>query len=129
LKVTPGTLKITFSDPLDPSNAQDADNYNLEQWNYRWTVNYGSPHFKVSDPKKQGHDVVEVKSATLSPDGKTVTLKIDNLRPVMQMKIAYNLKAADGAKVKNEIYNTINVVGDLRAELHPGEFRVVPAKQ
>jgi glucose/arabinose dehydrogenase len=129
LKVTPGTLRIAFSDPLDASIAQDADNYNLEEWNYRWTVNYGSRHFKTSDPKKQGHDIVEVKSATLSPDGKTVTLKIDNLRPVMQMKIAYNLKAADGVKVQNAIYNTINVVGDLRGELHPGEFRVVPAKK
>jgi hypothetical protein len=31
--------------------------------------------------------------------------------------------------VQNAIYNTINVVGDLRGELHPGEFRVVPAKK
>jgi hypothetical protein len=30
--------------------------------------------------------------------------------------------------VQNAIYNTINVVGDQRAELHVGEFRVVPKK-
>ena len=34
---SPAKIKLTFSDPLDKSIAQDADNYNLEQWNYRWT--------------------------------------------------------------------------------------------
>lgn len=126
LHVAAGTIKVTFSEPLDRSNAEDADNYSLRQWNYRWTVNYGSPHFKVSDPKKQGFDELDVQSAALSPDGKTVTLKVGNLRPVMQMKITYNLKAADGTKMQNAIFNTINVVDGLRAEVHPGEFRVLP---
>lgn len=128
LKVTPGQLAITFSDPLDRTRAADADNFNVEQWNYRWTENYGSPQIKVSDPKKQGHDPVEVQEAIVSPDGKTVTLKIDNLRPVMQMKIQYNLKAADGTAVKNAIHHTINVVGNQRGEVHVGEYRVVTTK-
>ncbi len=128
LHVRPGTIAITFSEPLDRSNAQDADNYNLRLWNYRWTVNYGSRHYKPSDPKKQGYDELEVQSAELSPDGKTVTLKVDNLQPVMQMQVTYQLKSADGASVKNAIYNTINVVGDRRAEVHVGEFRIVPTK-
>jgi hypothetical protein len=128
LKVRPGQIAITFSDPLDKSIAADADNYNVEQWNYRWTQNYGSRQFKVSDPKKEGHDPVEVQDASVSPDGKTVTLKIDNLRPVMQMKIQYSLKAADGSAVKSAIHNTINVVGDKRGEVHVGEYRVVQTK-
>jgi glucose/arabinose dehydrogenase len=129
LNVVPGAVKITFSDPLDRKAAEDVDNYNVQQWNYRWLENYGSPHFKVSDPKKQGHDDVEVESATLSKDGRTVTLKIDGLRPVMQMRIAYTLRAADGAKVQSAIHNTINVVGDQRGELHPGELRVIQGKE
>jgi glucose/arabinose dehydrogenase len=129
LKVAPGEIKITFSDPLSPKSANDADNFTLHQWNYLWTEKYGSAHYKVSDPKKQGHDDVEVESASLSPDGKTVTLKIDNLRPVMQMKIQYNLKAADGATVKSAIHHTINAVGNLRGEVHVGEYRVVEAKK
>ena len=64
-----------------------------------------------------------MKSATLSEDGKTVTLKIDNLQPVMQMKIAYNLKAADGAKVQNAIYNTINVVTKPNFSMMPGTMK------
>lgn len=128
LKVRPGQVAITFSDPLDKSSATDPDNYNVQQWNYKWTSNYGSPHVKVSDPKKQGRDDMEVDAATLSPDGKTVTLKIDNVQPVMQMKIQYNLKAADGAAVKSAIHNTINVVGAKRGEVHVGEYRIVQTK-
>jgi hypothetical protein len=129
LKVSPGEIKITFSDALSPKSANDAENFTLQQWNYRWTENYGSAHYKVSDPKKQGHDDVEVDSASLSPDGKTVTLKVDNLRPVMQMRIQYNLKAADGATVKSAIHHTINAIGNLRGEVHVGEYRVLEAKK
>jgi hypothetical protein len=133
LKARPGEVAITFSDPLDPKSANDADNFTVRHWNYRWTSNYGSQHFLVSDPKKQAkkgqEEEVEVQSANLSADGKTVTLKIDKLQPVMQMKIQYNLKAADGSKVQGPIWNTINVVGDRRGEVHVGEYRVIETKK
>jgi glucose/arabinose dehydrogenase len=129
LKVRPGQVAITFSDALDKSFATDPDNFNVEQWNYRWTENYGSPQIKVSNPKQQGHDAVEVDEAHLSPDGKTVTLKIDKLAPVMQMKIQYNLKTADGSAMKSAIWNTINVVGDKRGEVHVGQYRIVDNKK
>lgn len=129
LHVKPGKVEVKFDQPLDKSLASDVDSYSVKQWNYRWTENYGSPHFKVSNPKQQGEEEVEVESADLSPDGKTVTLTIKDLKPVMQMKITYNLKSADGAQVRNTIHNTINVVGDMRAEVHPGEFRIVRKKQ
>ena len=64
----------------------------------------------VADPKKIGRDTVDLKAARLSPDGKTVTLEIPTLAPVMQMIIKANLKAADGAAVPVEIANTINAI-------------------
>jgi hypothetical protein len=39
-----------------------------------------------------------------------VTLKLSELTPAMQMKIKFNLKAADGSPVSSEIYNTIHKV-------------------
>jgi hypothetical protein len=129
LKVRPGEIAITFSDPLDEKSAADPDNYNVERWNYRWTENYGSKQYMVSNPKKEGHDPLEVESASVSPGGKTITLKINDLQPVMQMKIQYNLKSADGAKVRNMIHHTINVVGNLRGEVHIGEYRIIEAKK
>jgi hypothetical protein len=128
MHVTPDAIKLTFTDPLDRKSAEDADSFTVNRWNYRWTKNYGSPHFKVSDPSQQGHDEMEVESASLSQDGRTLTLKVKDLKPVMQMKIDYNLKAADGSKVSSSIYSTINVVGNLAGEVHVGEYRIVERK-
>jgi hypothetical protein len=101
-------ITITFTSPLDRTSAQDTSNYGIQQWNYRWTQNYGSKHYSVAQPNKQAQDDVEISSASLSDDGKTVTLKIADLKPVMQMKIQLNLKTADGAAIKQTIHNTIN---------------------
>lgn len=125
LQVKPEELQLSFDVPLDKDSAEDPDNYNIEQWNYRWTQSYGSPHFKISDPKQQGHDEVEIDEAVLSADGKTVTLKIADLAPVMQMKTRFTLKSAVGEEIKSEVHHTINAVGDVHGEVHPGEFKVV----
>jgi hypothetical protein len=110
LKIRPDGVSITFTAPLDAKAATDVENYALEQWNYVWSQEYGSPEISVADPSIKEHDPVDVESITLSEDGKTVTLMIPDLVPVMQMKIAMRLKAADGAPVEFTVYNTINKV-------------------
>jgi hypothetical protein len=109
LHVQSGGIAITFTDALSKAEATDLSNYGIVQWNYKWTGNYGSPEFKLSDGKP-GHDVVTPTAATLSTDGKTVTLAIPDLKPVNQMKITVKISAADGEVVSHEIYNTINAV-------------------
>jgi len=49
-----------------------------------------------------------IKSATLSPDNKTVYLEMPEIRPCWNMKITYNIKAADGSSLQSEIINTIH---------------------
>ena len=114
MHVTDTGIDLTFTDPLNPELANDAESYTIEQWNYRWTGGYGSPEVKVSNGEEQGRDTVAVKSAMLSADGKTVSLEIPDLRPVMQMQIEYDLETAEGAEVVGPIYATINAVGDKR---------------
>jgi hypothetical protein len=139
LKVTKTGLDITFTDPLEAEDAADPDSYEIEQWNYLWCGEYGSDDYSAKTPDFQakvmelnklrldrgknqeaietltkslskGHDEVKVESAKLSEDGKTVSLEIKDLKPVMQMRIRGKLKSADGKKVPLEIYNTINFV-------------------
>ena len=110
LHVSRDGLRLTFTAPLEAASAADEQNYAIEQWNYEWTENYGSPEFSVADPRRPGHDPVLIRSAKLLPDGKTVFLELPQLKPVMQMKIRFRLKAADGAPVEQEIYSTINRV-------------------
>jgi hypothetical protein len=100
-------LELTFSTPLKPESASDLQNYAIEQWNYRWTSNYGSAEYSVLDPEKQGHDPVTVKSVRLSADRRTVVLEIPGLKPVMQMKVKLHLESAAGKTLDTEIHNTI----------------------
>jgi hypothetical protein len=100
-------LEITFTSPLDESSAADVGNWAIEQWNYKWTSAYGSPEFSVTDPARKGHDKVEIKSAKLLADRKTVFLEIPSIQPVMQQKVSANIKAADGTPVKHDVYHSI----------------------
>jgi hypothetical protein len=111
LKVSDKGIRIGFTNQLDTASASDVQNYNVEQWNYKWSKDYGSPEFKVSEPGAKGHDVVEIKSVKVEPGKKEVFLEIPGLQPVMQMSIKMNVKAADGSQVPDRIVNTINVVG------------------
>ncbi len=103
-------LAITFAGPLDRASATDPENYAVEQWNYIWSGAYGSPDVSRDDPKKRGHDTVDVDAATLSADGRTVVLKMADLKPVMQMKVIVKVKGADGTPMDWEIDNTVNKV-------------------
>ncbi len=146
LKVRKGGLDITFTDPVDAEDANDADSFEVEQWNYLWCSEYGSDDYSAESSDYQdrvrelnrlrldrrnnggaietltksfskGRDEVKVESSKLSDDGKTVSLEIPGLKPVMQMKIRAKLQSADGKKLPVEIYNTINYVpgpGDVK---------------
>jgi hypothetical protein len=103
-------IALTFSTKLDAAEAGNKDNYTVEQWNYKWSSDYGSPDFKPStDDKEKGQDKVQVTKATVSADGKTVFLEMPT-QVVMQMKIKYRVATAEGQALSQEIYNTINHV-------------------
>jgi len=51
-------------------------------------------------------------SLELSDDRGSATLEIDDMKPVMRMKIGYTVSAADGSPVKGSVYPTIHALGD-----------------
>jgi hypothetical protein len=108
--ITTNTFTITFSEPLDRELAEDIESYGAEMWNYRWTANYGSPDFSVANPDKQGRDPVQIQSAKLQADGKTIVLTIPTLRPAMQFALRYNLETTKGEPIQNALYATINAM-------------------
>jgi len=103
-------VAITFAEKLDRASAEDVGRYGVSRWNYRWTENYGSKQYKVSDPSKEGQDEVKVLGARLEKDGKTVLLNLEDLRAVMQMRIDIDIKSAEGDQVKTTMHLTINRV-------------------
>ena len=82
----------------------------MRRWNYKRTQAYGSPTFKVSDPEQRGNETVNVTSAKLSADGKTVTLDVEDLRPCDQQHIKFRITTADGTQISSEVMHTIHVV-------------------
>jgi hypothetical protein len=107
-----GGMKLTFSAELDPATASDAGNYSAQQWNYLYSGAYGSADYSVNDPAKKGRDTVEVKSAKLLPDGKSVWLEIPDLKVADQFNLKYNIDAKSGAKLKQEVFGTVHKLAD-----------------
>jgi hypothetical protein len=103
-------IAITFDHPLDPTTANDDQSFGVEEWNYHWSQEYGSKKYKPSNGATVGTDEVNVKSAKLMPDRKTVFLEIPSIHPVMQMGIQIHINAADGTPIECEVDETINHV-------------------
>ena len=52
-----------------------------------------------------------VEGATLSNNGKTLRLSIEDMSPVWQMSIKYKLTGEKGEAIEGEIQNTIHNLG------------------
>ena len=66
---------------------------------------------------------------TLSPDHKTVFLKLEEVVPVMQMKLQMKLKSADGTPMNYSIYNTINQVPKASKAITKGPATAAAARE
>jgi cytochrome c551/c552 len=105
---------ITFTNELDPLSVTDSGNFHVQEWNYEWKERYGSPDFKLNG--EEGRDEVIVEWSALSPDRKTVFLKLENLRPAMQIHTEFSLRAGDGASVRNFLHGSIFNLGNRSSE-------------
>lgn len=102
-----GRLELTFNEAVHPASVV-IRNFDLERWNYRWSGDYGSKHWSVRQPNREGHDEVPISGATLSADGRTVKLSVPDLAPVMQMKLTWKLREAGGQPLEGVVHQTVN---------------------
>jgi hypothetical protein len=122
LRTCAAGVQLTFAEPLDAETASDPDSYGVEIWNYLYSANYGSPEVSVLHPERQvaegkpNRDPLPVTAVTLAADRRTVFLAIAGMRPVQQMRITWNVDAADGRQLRGELHHTIHA---LAAEPQP----------
>jgi hypothetical protein len=114
LKVLRNGVELTFTQPLAKESVVDTQNWSGKRWNYARTQNYGSPEFSLTldangKPRK-GRDGLNITGASLLADGKTVALAIADFQPAMSETIRFNLKAADGTAIAQEIQHTIHAI-------------------
>lgn len=110
IKVVKDGIELTFTQPLDRELAEDTESWSGRRWNYIRSEDYGSPEVQVTDPTQRGRETVNITGAKLSEDGRTVKLTMQDLRPVMQQTIKFDLDAADGTTIAQELQHTIHEV-------------------
>ena len=103
VKAAEDGFTVSFTKPVDPATVKPA-NFALQSFTYIYHHNYGSP---VVDIKPNA-----VTDATLQPDGKTVKLTVDGLRPGYIYEIKLNdLRGADGEALLHDFgYYTLNAI-------------------
>jgi putative heme-binding domain-containing protein len=94
------TMTIRFSSAVDAASAGDPKNYAVQTWSLKRSEQYGSKHYD------QGP--LMVKAAKVSPDGKSVTLEIPDLKSTWGMEIKYSVRGSGGVAVDGVIHNTIH---------------------
>ncbi|PXY28909.1 hypothetical protein BAY59_14695 [Prauserella coralliicola] len=108
MRAIDGGFKIEYTRPLSAETAQDlAARYNAEQWRYVATPQYGGP--------KVDEETLEVTSARLSGDRKTVTLKLAGLKPgrVVYVHTPRPFAAESGEQLwSTEAWYTLNRLSD-----------------
>ena len=101
-------VQLHFTEPLDETAASSPDNYYVQQWNYLWSEQYGSPQFSVQRPQEQGRDDVDVLSATVMDGGRSVFLEMPGRGVVHQMSLNWLLKSSPGESFRGNFAHTIN---------------------
>jgi len=115
-------VRLQFAQPIDEEVAKDLSSYSVSRWNYVRCEQYGSGEFSVDHPdeaaekaaltvpskdKVAKRDQVKVTGAKLLPDGKTVELEVEGMKPCMQMRVNYKLEDKNGSEIKGDVWSTI----------------------
>ena len=106
---------VRFSQPLDSTTISDTKQQIAEAWNYHYRKAYGSPEYSTRYPNISGHDLLEVRSAHVLGDGKTLFLEIPQLQPCNQLYLHIHL----GPSQTVDIYDTPHKLGPAFTEF-PG---------
>ncbi|MEW2150382.1 family 16 glycoside hydrolase [Streptomyces albidoflavus] len=104
MRAKPGGFEIEYTEPLSEETAAGlAESYQIEQWAYAPTADYGGP--------KIDEETLSVSEATLSEDGKKVTLSVPGLKAnrVVHLRSPRPFSSAEGTELwSTEAWYTLN---------------------
>ena len=110
-KARSGRLELEFNTAIDKSSATPS-NWKTTAWNYRWSKQYGSPHFKVSEPDVVGTDQWNVSGFELADEGRKLIVGIRDLRPCHTLKLDFSVTGENGTRLTGPLYFTIHELPD-----------------
>lgn len=125
MDVVEGGFEITYTEPLSAETLTDlASKYRFEQWRYRATAQYGGP--------KLDEETLEVTSASVSEDGRTVTVQVAGMKPdrVVHLRSPRPFESASGQTLwSTEAWYTLNSYpGYVEPEPEPAPFGLYEAE-
>ncbi len=104
LHVKKSGILLEFATLLDKNKAENIVNYKVETWDLLRSKKYGSDRLNRQS--------VSIVSAKILEDGKSIMLKMDNIKPVDVMTISYDIMDTKGQIMKGVLQNTIHKIGD-----------------
>ncbi|MEV6960300.1 family 16 glycoside hydrolase [Streptomyces sp. NPDC051207] len=106
MRAVPGGFDLEYTQPVSQATAAHlASRYRAEQWRYTPTSDYGGP--KIAEER------LDVRSATLADDGRTVRLRLDGLKPgrVVHVRSPRPFASASGEALwSTEAWYTLNAL-------------------
>jgi hypothetical protein len=106
MRAVPGGFDLTYTQPVsEQTAARLAARYQVEQWRYTPTTDYGGP--KIAEER------LAVRAATLADDGRTVRLRTDGLKPgyVVHVRSPRPFTSASGEALwSTEAWYTLNAM-------------------
>jgi len=100
-----GGFEIEFTQAIDSASALDLDSYTGRSYIYKYHPVYGSPTINI--------DSLQISGVKLMPDGKTVRLKVENLKPYYVHEInvlGIKSKVTQQVVLHNMAYYTLNAI-------------------
>jgi glucose/arabinose dehydrogenase len=113
VKTTAKGVSLTFSEKLDPELANDPKSYSLRGADIWWSHNYGTKEYNlgqrpVTQGSKQGWTRLNIKSAKLKADGKTVDIEVENMQPAHELELSIDVESDKGDEIIHKFWFTIH---------------------
>ncbi|MBB6431740.1 family 16 glycoside hydrolase [Algisphaera agarilytica] len=103
VSATPDGFHVRFTKPIDAEWLADASNYDVEQWNYNPTAQYGG--------WKTNQEILKAAEAHPDEDGQGVRLVIPDLKPWRCVYLRMLPTSLDGETIwSTEAFYTLNMI-------------------
>lgn len=99
LKAQAQTITLQLSGEIDAASV-DVESFDVSSWSLKRTKNYGSEHHDVQE--------LEVASAKVLDDNRTIELTIPKLAPAWCMEIVYSIRTSDGRPLEGKLHHTVH---------------------
>ena len=100
LHAEPGSITLTFPEPLDRAAAADTAAWKVTTWNLKRTANYGSDHIDEATRA--------VASVKVSSDGRQVVLRVPDFAAMWCYALEWQVTAADGSPIRGVLHGTMH---------------------